>query len=898
VEWNWAQITEGGKASSDELLRKDEPVSILGKPSGRVWNWEGAEIRPHFGLARRLCCGKNDPYMRNTPSARSMWIRVAFLSISIASVLAICPRTLPAQCSADSDPDSLACQDQAPLSSSKSTEETPAVFNLSGPNERQPRADLSNEATATGSLPAGSAYTERQSRDERTPAQTRSVQLPPAPPSEFQRFVAATTGQMLTIYGSGLFTNQQVTFGPVNNAPTPADLILSAADELRIRIWGQVNFSANLRINREGDIYLPKVGAVHMAGLTVAAAQDHLRQAMDRIYRNFELTVDLGEIHSIQVYIAGMARQPGEYTVSALSTLVDAVFFSGGPSSSGSMRHIQLKRDGKIVADFDLYELLVKGDKTGDRQLQPGDVLYIPPTGPQVALLGSVREPDIYELRGEETLGDLLDAAGGRTAMAVGSHISIDRIAGHAQRSAFELTDDAEGFGAKLADGDIVRVDPITSHYRDTVTLRGSVANPGHFRWRPGMHLSDLIPDRDSLVTRGYWWRRTQLGLPAPEFTAAEQLTASQAEEQTAAEFSLSKRGHAGTASIAGALKTEDEEPAGGAAGIPNPEDALPSPRGETDWDYAVIERLDRVTMATSLIPFDLGKLVLQHDASQDLALQAGDVVTIFSQDDIRLPIDRKTKYVQLDGEIANAGVYSVLPGETLRSLVERAGGLTPKAYLFGADFTRKSTQLLEQQRLNEYSERLEHLMRRSAISASGIAPANGQNNLQSTLVSANQSLIARLRQARATGRIVLNVSPYSNSANDLPEMALEDGDRLMIPSRPSTIQVIGAVFNQNAFLCAKNARVGQYLRLAGGPTREADRHQIFVLRADGSVVHRQSGNSIFDSSDLDNVRLYPGDTIVVPEKIVRPLRLRELTAWTQIMSELSLSAAALDVVK
>ena len=673
---------------------------------------------------------------------------------------------------------------------------------------------------------------------------------------------------MLTIYGTGLFANRQVTFGPVNNAPSPADLILAASDELRIRIWGQVNFSANLRIGREGDIYLPKVGAVHVAGLTVTAAQDHLRQAMDRIYRNFELTVDLGEIHSIQVYVAGMARQPGEYTVSALSTLVDAVFLSGGPSSSGSMRHVQLKRDGSILTDFDLYELLVKGDKTGDRQLQPGDVLYIPPSGPQVALLGSVRQPAIYELRGEETLSDLLNAAGGRTAMAAGSRISIDRIAGHAQRSAFALADDAEGLGAQLADGDIVRVDPITSNYRDTVTLRGSTANPGRFLWHSGMHLSDLLPDRDALVTRGYWWRRTQLGLPAPEFTAA------------------------------GEWKTEDEVEAKGGAVAPDQPAALPSPSGQTDWDYAVIERFDRVTMATSLIPFDLGKLVLRHDASEDLALQAGDVVTIFSQDDIRLPIDHKTKYVRLDGEIANAGVYSVAPGETLRSLVERAGGLTSKAYLYGAEFTRKSTQELEQQRLNQYIDHLEHLMQRNAISASGIVNGNGQNNLPGALASANQGLVARLRQTRATGRIVLNVPPDSSRVGDLPDMILEDGDRLMVPSRPSTIQVIGAVFNQNAFLCSRNAKVGGYLRLAGGPAREADRHQIFVLRADGSVVHGQSGNSIFESSGLDNVHLYPGDTIVVPEKIIRPSALGQFIAWAQVMSQVSLGAAALDVVK
>lgn len=813
---------------------------------------------------------------------------MSYLGLAVASAFALYAWPLHAQCSDDSDPDSLACQIQEPGSSSSQSQEAPAVFDVSGPAQKQPRADRSSDASAVDSLAAGSTYTERSPHPGPN-AQTRSLGLPPDPPTEFQRFVAATTGQMLPIYGIGLFTGLQVSFAPVNNAPAPAELILAAQDELEIRIWGQVNFSANLRISREGDIFLPKIGSVHVAGLTVGAAEDHLRRAMDRIYRNFEFTVDLGEIHSIQVYITGAARQPGEYTVSALSTLVDAVFISGGPSSTGSMRHIQLKRDGKVLSDFDLYELLVKGDKTGDVQLQPGDVLYIPPAGPQVALLGSVREPCIFELSGKETLGALLDSAGGRTAMAAGSRISLDRIADHTERIAFELADNAEGLAAKLADGDIVRVDPIVSNYRDTVTLRGSVVNPGHFRWRPGMHLSDLIPDRDSLVTRGYWWRRTQLGLPAPEFVATT-------DDQSAAGEPPAKTQRTGNRSIVGEVETTQKETTNGAAAAPVPVAGVPSPSGETDWDYAVIERRDPSTMNTSLISFDLGKLVLEHDSLEDLALQPGDSVTIFSRDDLELPVDRRTKYVRLEGEIVKAGVYSMAPGETLRSLVERAGGLTSKAYLYGSEFTRVSTEALEQQRLDEYADRLAHLMQRNAIS--GLENETGQNSSQSALLAANQGLASRLHHARASGRIVLNLSPFSQSVSDLPDMVLEDGDRLVIPSRPSTIQVIGAVFNQNAFLCESNARVSGYLRLAGGPAREADRHQIFVLRADGSVVHRGSGNSIFDPSSLDNLRLYPGDTIVVPEKLLKPSGIRALADWTQVMSQLSLSSAALDVVK
>jgi polysaccharide biosynthesis/export protein len=842
-----------------------------------------------FRGALQMQCGKIDLHMRNNSLPSSTRLYLSFWGVAVATVLAFCPWTLHAQCSDDTDPNSLACQIEDTGNSSTKTQEAPAVYSLSEPVQGQPRADVSSEASAVGSLAAGSSYTEQRSPREGLDL-SRSRGLPPEQATEFQRFVTATTGQMLPIYGMGLFTDRQVTFAPVNNAPSPADLILGAGDELQIRIWGQVNFSANLRISREGDIYLPKVGAVHVAGLTVAGAQDHLREAMDRIYRNFELTLDLGEIHSIQVYVTGLARQPGEYTVSALSTLVDAVFSSGGPSSSGSMRHIQLKRDGKVVTDFDLYDLLIKGDKAGDVQLQPGDVLYIPPAGPQVALLGSVREPCIFELREEETLGGLFDAAGGTTVMAASSGISIDRIADHAQRIAFELANNPEGLAAKLADGDIVRVDAISSNYRDSITLRGSVANPGHFRWREGMHLSDLIPDRDSLLSRGYWWRRTQLGLPAPEFVAAS-------DDEPSTGYAPGDAQHSGNRSIAGGLKAVNDGPSQGATGQVA---ALPSPTGETDWDYAVIERLDRSTMTTSLIPFDLGKLVLEHDASQDLALKPGDAVTIFSRKDLELPVDRGTRYVRLEGEIVKAGVYSVSPGETLQSLVQRAGGLTPKAYLYGSEFTRKSTQELEQQRLDEYADHLEHLVARTAISSmeGQTGQSGGQNGAQSPVMSANQSLVSRLRQSRATGRIVLNLAPLSDSVSSLPEMILEDGDRLVIPSRPSTIQVIGAVFNQNAFLFESDATVGRYLRLAGGPAREADRNQIFVLRADGSVLHRDSGASIFEASGLDDVRLFPGDSIVVPEKMIRPSGLSTLANWTQVMSQLTLSAAALDVIK
>ena len=785
--------------------------------------------------------------------------RLAY-GLALAVIFAVSAPRLVAQC--DSDADSLDCLLPSQADSTTQTQQDAAVFSLSGPEQKQPRADGSNEATAAGSLSAGVGYTEKSSLSGGTTSTGRKAKLPSEPLTEFERFVSATTGESLSIFGERYFT-AQVAFGSLNNAPAPADLLLAADDELKIRIWGQVNFSADLRVGRDGEIYLPKVGALHVAGLTVAETQQHLREAMDRIYRNFELTVDLGQVHSIQIYVTGMARQPGEYTVSALGTLVDAVFLSGGPSSAGSMRHLLLKRGGQVVTDLDLYDLLVKGDKTGDRQLMAGDVLYIPAAGAQVALLGSVRQPAIYELRGEETVNGLIAIAGGRTAMAARSHITVDRIEDHSRRSAFEIKEDAAGLSTGLADGDIVRIDPIASNYRDTVTLRGAVANPGHFRWSAGMRLSDLIPDRDSLVTRGYWWHRTQLGLPAPEFTSA-------GSESPSAGLT-SKTASLGTNPLAADMTAAT---------------ALSVPGQQTDWDYAVIERLDPATMTTSLISFNLGKLVFEHDRAQDLAVQAGDVVTIFSQDDIHLPADRKTKYVRLEGEVVNAGVYSVAPGETLRSLVARAGGLTAKAYPYGAEFTRESTRALEQQQLDEYERSLEQQLQRNAAEAP----------LRSGGAAMVQTLMKQVRQLHATGRIVLPFSP-SGHGNDFPELALEDGDKLMVPPRPATAQVIGAVFNQNAFLWSEGAKVGEYLKLAGGPTREADQRQIFVLRADGSVVHRQGNGTILDPVSLNNVRLYPGDTVVVPEKAVH-LKGMGFMGWSQWASEMSLGAASASVLK
>lgn len=914
-------------------------------------------------------------------------------AVSIALLLTVGSLKVNAQSSTGSDPGTSSQQ-------STSTDCSDPLNAMSdgcvGTQEQGGAAGLRDQAGGTGvtSLGTGSADNLSTGNQNRSMAQLLLRMLPPDQPTEFQKFVAATVGQLLPVYGANLFRNIPSSFAPTDMAPVTADYVIGPDDVLRVRIWGQISFSGNLRVDRSGNIYLPQVGTIQVAGLQFSALDQALRAAVSRIYRNFDLSVDVGRVRAIQVYIAGRARRPGAYTVSSLSSLVDALFESGGPAPQGSLRTIQLKRDGKTIAEFDLYALLIHGDKSKDVRLMPEDVLYIPPVGPQVAIAGSVGNPGIYELRAGETIANLLDDAGNASTVASNSRISLERTTDRQVRQAMEFAADATGLATALTDGDILRVYPIVPAYRKTVTLRGDVANPGRFGWHEGMHLSDLIPDKDSLLSRDYWWKRSQLGLPAPEFepiiadlgkrpkicpvrprsttstpgtqtqtSNAQNMQLQQQQQQSSAALLTSpepgygdqdipgytnqaipgygsseagctypnsrdnNQGAAGSAgqdassgsdnsqqdnmdangnatdastqerARGGSLAESGQGVLQGGAGQPRKNDVrLAAP--DIKWDYAVIERLDPNTFRTSLVPFDLGKLVLDHDASQNLELQAGDTITVFSHADIRVPLDEQSKYVHLEGEFVHSGIYSVLPGETLRDLVKRAGGLTSKAYLYGSEFTRESTRLLQQQRIDEYVRNVDLESQRGTLALTS-SSISASATTSSAAIDAARELVMRLKQIRATGRVVLDVHPNSAGLDDIPAIGLEDGDRFTIPSAPATINVVGAVYDQNSFLFRPGMLTAQYLRKAGGPDRDADWKHSFVIRADGSVISRASeSKSLWTASGFNQLRMYPGDTIVVPEKTLRPTALRGLLDWSSVFAQFALGAAAIQVLK
>ncbi len=319
----------------------------------------------------------------------------------------------------------------------------------------------------------------------------------------------------------------------------------------------------------------------------------------------------------------------------------------------------------------------------------------------------------------------------------------------------------------------------------------------------------------------------------------------------------------------------------------------------DIDWSYAVVERVDKKTLTPKLLPFDLGALVLNHDEGADVELEPGDVITIFSDADIRVPRAQQTKYVRLEGEFVHSGVYSVKPGETLRDLVSRAGGLTPQAYLYGSQFSRESTRREQQQRLDEYVSALSYQIEISASNkASSVVSAQEAATVGASVAS-QRELVNRLRELRATGRVVLHIEPFKSDLNSLPEIPLEDGDRFIVPPVPSTVGIVGAVYDPNSFLYQAHKQAGEYLRTAGGPNRNADKKQIFIIRADGSVVSRQYlEHNLWTGDNFESQVIYPGDTIVVPEQLNKTTLLRGLTDWSAVFSQFALGAAAINVLK
>ncbi|MBI5925030.1 MAG: SLBB domain-containing protein [Aquabacterium sp.] len=705
------------------------------------------------------------------------------------------------------------------------------------------------------------------------------------PPNDFQRFVLETSGQALPLFGSGFFSQSaSPLYVPQGNTPVSPDYRVGPGDELQVRGWGSVDIDVRAVVDRDGQIHIPRIGKINLSGIRSGQAEDVIRAAVGKYYRDFQLSVTLGQLRGITVYVVGQARKPGSYALSSNSTLISALFASGGPSQTGSMRRVQVKRAEKLVTELDLYTFLAKGDKSADIKLQDGDTIVIPAARGYVALSGKVSNSAVYELANDgETLGAMLAVAGGLPVVADPKRAQLERLDPNKKpaRSVEVFALDGSGLARKLKSGDILTVSELVPEFGNAVTLRGTVAQPVRNPWRPGMKIRDLIPDRAYLMSRASVKRQNDVLLSDQDKRNA---VASDA-------FNLYDG-------------RPTDQPGQNAKQVGDSVDTLAGRIGnlvdEINLDYAVIERVDVANVSVKLLPFSLGKALDDANSPDNLPLQAGDVVTVFSVNDVRVPQAKRQVYVRVEGEVQRPGIYQMRPGDGLPHLIDQAGGLTADAYLFGAAFYREEVKRAQAANLDQLVRRLESQVETrlssSAASVSGTDAGVAQLRIQAEAQAQRQAL-DRLRNLKPSGRIMLGLVSDGVQANKLPALRLENQDRLVVPARPDFVYVLGSVNTESSLIWRDGATVQDYLNQSG-LTSGADVDQLFVLRADGSVLSDTGGWF----SSPSRARVLPGDVIVLPEKTDHEsawsVFTRNAKDITQIIYQFSLGAAAIKTLR
>jgi polysaccharide biosynthesis/export protein len=724
--------------------------------------------------------------------------------------------------------------------------------------------------------------------------------------------------QGLKRFGYELFNEAPSTFAPVTDVPVPADYIVGPGDQFRVQLFGSQSRTLPLVVSREGTISFPDFGPIRVAGLTFSAARDSIESQVARRMIGVRASVSMGDLRSIRVFVLGEARQPGTYTVSGLATMTAALFASGGVTDIGSLRDIQLKRQGTVVRRLDLYDLLIRGDTADDAKLQPGDVIFVPPVGPTVSVQGEVRRPAIYELRGEAGFDSLIQMAGGATVEADLAKSSITRVDERYRRVVLDVNlGSSAGRGLPLRDGDEVRIARLRPQLDSGVVVDGFVYRRGPVAWREGMRISDVIGSIDELMPSAdahYLLVRREVGPERRIQALSADIAAALAQRGGTADIALMPRDRvtvfdlapgreriiqplmeelrlqAGLANptevvrIEGSVKVPGDyplEPGMRISDLLRAGGSLESGAFGTDAELTRYVLDAAGARRTELVKVNLAD-ILKGDGAANLELRAFDYLSIKET-----PGWSAQGSVVLKGEFRFPGRYPLRRGETLYDVMQRAGGLTDRAFSRGGVFTRVHLRENEKEQIKTLARRMQ-----SDLAALSLQAAAANQSGASQALVAGQNMLEQLKDAQPVGRMVIDLPGLLSSGTGSPRnVDLRDGDELMVPQIRQDVTVIGEVQNATSHQYREGLSRSDYLNLSGGVTRKADKRRIYVVRADGNVA-TQGGGWLARSYDL---AIQPGDTIVVPLDAERMPRLPFWQAVTQIIYNLAVSVAAVN---
>jgi polysaccharide export outer membrane protein len=733
---------------------------------------------------------------------------------------------------------------------------------------------------------------------------------------QLSRLPVVKTGTAgLKPFGYDLFDEAPSTFAPMTDIPVPADYVVGAGDQLNVQLFGSQNRTLKLTVGRDGRVNFPELGPIGVAGKSFDSVRGEIEARVAQQMIGTQASVGLADTRSIRVFVLGEAQKPGSYTVSGLATVTSALYASGGIKTTGSLRDVQLKRQGALVRRLDLYDLLLRGDTSNDAKLQAGDVIFIPPVGTTVSVEGEVRRPAIYELKGSVSLGAAVALAGGLTNEADDSRVAVLRVGEDKRRVALNLPlNTAEGRSAVLRNGDAVRVQRLRPTLDAGVSLEGHVFRAGTVAWREGLRLSELIPSVDELkpdADLNYVLIRRELPPDRRLAVLSADLGAALRSPGSAADVPLAARDRvivfdmeagrrqvlnpllaelrrqggveipSAVVSIGGRVKAPGEYPLEPGMRV---SDLLRAGGNLEDSAYGIKAELSRFFSGrderkSELIEIDLAA-VRRGEAAADITLQAFDALIIKE-----LPEWAKQESVTVSGEVRFPGAYPIRRGETLRSVIERAGGLTGLAFVKGSVFTRRELRERETEQINRLTERLQADLAATAIQAGQIA--QGQQAAQGAMNA--QALLGQLKTSKPIGRLVIDLDRVlAGNVGSPSDVLLRDGDQLIVPKIRQEVTVLGEVQNGTSHIYRAGLSRDDYVNLSGGLTRKADKSRIYVVKADGSVVAKTGW--LGDGKTA----IQPGDAIVAP---LDTERLPPLPFWQAVTSIIYNAAVAVAAI-
>ena len=716
-------------------------------------------------------------------------------------------------------------------------------------------------------------------------------------------------------FGSDVFLNRSLSsasqLGRATNFPpldTPIgpDYVVGPGDSLTIDIWGGVSQTVTRVINRDGRITLPEAGDLQIAGQTLEQARSAIEHDLQQQFRNVKISVTVSQLRTLRVYVVGDVQRPGAYEISSLSSPLSALYAAGGPTAVGSLRILRHYRGKVLLGDIDLYDFLLHGIRNGDDGLQGGDTLLVPPAGPQVAVSGAVKRPAIYELKGPTSMDELLQDAGGVTVAAALGHITVERIKANQERETVSLDMAPSGDLAtaraaiaafQVKDGDRVHVAPILPYSERVIYMEGHVVRPGRLPYHDGMKLNEVLSSYQDVLPEPATMGEIVRLMPPDlhpvtiDFSVPEVLIGNS--NLTLQPFDTVKilgryETDAPKVSIRGEVLHPGSYPLSEgmtAAQLVRMAGGFKRDAWLQDADLMSYRIVDGSAIISQRSDIQIGEAVLKNDRSADVMLKAGDVLTVHQitgWNDIGASIT-------IEGEVAHSGSYGFREGEHLSDVLRRAGGFRETAYPEGAVLTRDQVRELQEKSRAQLISQIE-----SSSAAARLSPNIGGSDQAATLQLIQQQqdqVLAKLKSTPASGRLVIHISADINTWAGTPaDIQVRSGDVLRIPKRPGFVLISGQVYNASAITFVPGKTAEWYLQHAGGTTGVANKKEIFIVRANGSVVGRHSGEWY---DHVLSTRMEPGDVVVVPQKIIgASLFWRNMLTAAQLASSIAITAA------